>query len=114
MPNRPAVSLVEVLVATVLLAVGAAGTVAALAAAARLRLVASMRESAVATAESRLAWFEARGCATPDTTIEAAPPDGERWTVRHDSLSVLLAGRAERRMGERIVRVPLTVRRECR
>jgi type II secretory pathway pseudopilin PulG len=114
MSNRPAVTLIEVMVATVLLAVGVAGTVAALVAATRLRLEAAARETAAATADRRLAWFEAMGCLGGDTAIVALPPGAERWTLERDTLSATLDGRAEHLVGSRAVRVPLRVRRECR
>lgn len=68
MSNRSGVSLVEVLVAAVLLAVGIAGTMAALAAAAQLREQARAREELAAEGLERLAWFEGRACAQPDTS----------------------------------------------
>jgi type II secretory pathway pseudopilin PulG len=115
MSRRTGVSLVEVLVATVLLAIGVAGCVAALQAASRLRLDAVMRENAAATVERRLTWFESRACAGAgaDTVIVVLAPDTERWVLTRDSTGVTMAGRAEGALGSRFVRVPLRVRRGC-
>jgi prepilin-type N-terminal cleavage/methylation domain-containing protein len=113
MARRSGVSLVEVLVATVLLAIGVAGCVAALQAASRLRLDAATREGAVATVERRLTWFESRGCLGRDTVIVVLAPDTERWILSRDSTGVTMDGRAEGAVGARFVRVPLRVRRGC-
>ena len=86
MSSRRGVSLVEVLVATVLLAIGVAGCVAALQAASRLRLDAATRESATATVERRLTWFESRACLGGDTVIVVLAPDTERWVLARDRL----------------------------
>ncbi len=67
MQPRAGVSLVEVLVAAVLLAVGIGGTLSSLAVTARLREWARDRERVAAEALDRLAWFEARACAQSDT-----------------------------------------------
>ena len=83
MPARSGVSLIEVLVATVLLAVGICGTLGSLAAAARLRQSARQRESLAAAALDRLAWFEARACAQSDTAerIHAVDSVALDWAV---------------------------------
>jgi Tfp pilus assembly protein PilV len=65
-------SLVEVLVATVLLAVGVAGTLSALAAAARLRTAARAQERVAATALEAFSAFVARGCVVSDSLIVAS------------------------------------------
>jgi len=94
--NQTGVSLVEVLVAAVLLSVGIAGCLSALTGAARLRSAAAIRESLADLAESRLSWFEGRGCALVDTAI-TAPPGArmeEAWRVERDSSGVVIAGRA--------------------
>lgn len=111
---RAAVSLVEVLVATVLLSVGVAGSVAAFAVAARTRLTAAAREGAAAAVERRLAWFEAVGCSRADTVVSIPAPDGEYWVLERDSASARLAGRATRGSGARSATVELTLLRECR
>ena len=89
MRSRPGVSLIEVLVATVLLAVGIAGTLSSLAAAERLRRGARDRENLAALALDRLAWFQLAACLTADTSaVTPIDPAGEaRWSVR-DSLGV--------------------------
>jgi Tfp pilus assembly protein PilV len=84
MQSRAGVSLVEVLVAAVLLAVGIGGTLSSLAATARLREWARNRERLAAEALDRLSWFEARACAQTDTaervtTSESVALD---WGVR--------------------------------
>lgn len=113
MAQRTGVSLVEVLVATVLLSIGVAGCVAALQAASRLRLDAAMRENAAAAVDRRLTWFESRACAGGDTVIVVLAPDTERWVLDRDSTGVTMDGRAEGAVGSRFVRVPLRVRRGC-
>jgi hypothetical protein len=110
---RSGVSLVEVLVSTVLLAVGVAGCLAAMQVAAHLRLEAAARESVALSAAGRLAWFEARGCAVPDTVVLVAPPDAERWVITRDSTSSQLDGHATRRVGARAVALTLVARRRC-
>lgn len=89
MSKRPGVSLVEVLVAMVLLAVGIAGTMSALAAAAQLREQARMREELASEGLERLAWFEGRACAQLDTGAHVVTPRAITidWQVR-DSLGL--------------------------
>jgi Tfp pilus assembly protein PilV len=84
MRSRAAVSLVEVLVATVLLAVGVSGTLSSLSAAARLRHGASGREALAAAAHDRLAWFERAGCFTADSsaTDELTGAVRVEWQLR--------------------------------
>lgn len=84
MRQRPGLSLVEVLVATVLLAVGIGGSLSSLAAASRLREWARARERLAAESLDRLAWFEARACAQADTAERLMTSDGFTvdWAVR--------------------------------
>lgn len=84
MRSRTAVSLIEVLVATVLLAVGVSGTLSSLSAAARLRHGASGREALAAAAHDRLAWFERAGCLAADSsaTDELAGDVRVQWQLR--------------------------------
>jgi Tfp pilus assembly protein PilV len=84
MESRPAVSLVEVLVATVLLAVGVSGTLSSLSAAARLRAGASGREALADAVQDRLGWFEAVACATADSIAADSAAGGVevRWELR--------------------------------
>jgi Tfp pilus assembly protein PilV len=84
MHQRPGVSLVEVLVAAVLLAVGIGGTLSSLAATSRLRDWARQRERLAAEALDRLAWFEARACAQSDTMERLTTADRLTldWAVR--------------------------------
>lgn len=84
MPNRRGVTLIEVLVAAVLLAIGISGTLNALVASARLRIRADAREAVVGLMLDRLAWFEASACSTADTTGLTRLADGPQaeWSVR--------------------------------
>lgn len=113
MSRRPGVTLVEVLVATVLLGVGVSGTLASLAAAARLRGEARLRETMAAAVSDRLDWFAALGCASADTAgadlragrvvvawsqVDSAPSRQLRVTARDSVARVApLRLRAERR-----------------
>ena len=92
MHPRSGVSLVEVLVATVLLAVGIGGTLSSLAATARLREWARARERLASEALDRLAWFEARSCAQADTSERLTTADGFTvdWVVRDSASRRLL------------------------
>jgi Tfp pilus assembly protein PilV len=109
MQQRPGVSLVEVLVAAVLLAVGIGGTLSSLAATARLRDWARHREQLAAEALDRLAWFEARACAQLDTaeTVTTAERVTLEWGVRDSAGRRLLrfaavsAGRPPQRLSLR-------------
>lgn len=103
MRRRPGVTLVEVLVATVLLAIGVAGSLSTLSAAARLRDGARVREALAAVAHDRLGWFESLGCAATDTAAVDAGARGVRlsWTLRADSLGRELELRAEGAWGSR-------------
>lgn len=84
MPKRRGVTLIEVLVASVLLAFGIAGTLNALVASARLRLRADAREAVVGLMLDRLAWFEANACSAGDTAGITRLADGPRaeWRMR--------------------------------
>lgn len=81
---RRGVSLLEVVVATVLLTVGIAGALSSLAAAERLRRSARGREALAAAALDRLAWFRAAACLTGDTTVaHPIEPAGDvQWSSR--------------------------------
>jgi Tfp pilus assembly protein PilV len=65
--TRPGTSLVEVLVASVLLAIGVGGCLSTLAVAARFRERARARDELAAAAHHRLSWFVARGCLVADS-----------------------------------------------
>ncbi len=114
MDARPGVSLAEVMVATVLLAVGVTGCVAALLGAARLRLESSAREDVVDAVDRRLSWFESDGCGDADTVVVAVGDVDERWIVSRTDSSARLDGRALRRLASRTIRLPLRAQRECR
>jgi Tfp pilus assembly protein PilV len=109
MHPRSGVSLIEVLVATVLLAVGIGGTLSALAASSRLREWARDRERLAAEALDRLAWFEARACAQRDTAEQATSAERvtANWAVRDSAGRRLLrfgavtAGRPPQRLSLR-------------
>jgi Tfp pilus assembly protein PilV len=73
---RRGTSLVEVLVATVLLAVGVAGTLAALASAARLRTAARAQERVAAAGAEAFSAFVAEGCGVADSLITSASDSG--------------------------------------
>lgn len=114
MDARRGVSLAEVMVATVLLAVGVSGCVAALLGAARLRLESSAREDVVDAVDRRLGWFEAAGCGSGDTVIVTLGEIEGRWMVTRTDSSALLDGREQRRLASRVIRFPLRTQRECR
>lgn len=84
MQSRRGVSLVEVLVASVLLGVGIAGTLNAFVASARLRVDADTRAALVGLMLDRLAWFEQRACASADTSGRAGLRNGPEahWRLR--------------------------------
>ncbi len=118
MPARPALSLVEVLVATVLLAIGICGTVASLAAAERLRADANRRERLAAAVNARLAWFDAVGCTTGASSGAAISADGVTvtWTLgAFDADSVRgVAIDAAHGVGRRALHLSIATRRLCR
>lgn len=106
----------EVLVACVLLAVGIAGSLGALLAAAQLRSRASVREAVAQSLESRLAWFAADGCGFTGDTVRRSTvgvPLVETWRVRRDSTGVRLEGRVVGGGGPHTVARTLTVSRRC-
>ena len=116
MRNHRGVSLVEVLVAAVLLTVGVGGSLNALLAAAALRSRASVRESVAQVLESRVAWFAASACGfTGDTVVRSATGAliSETWFVRRDSTAVRLVGRVLAGTGSHAVRRVLEVSRRC-
>jgi Tfp pilus assembly protein PilV len=114
MRSRPGVSLVEVLVAAVLLAVGVSGAVSALVAAARLRDRAGTREAVVRVVEARLGWFSGSACAWADTTIVSMEPRIEEvWRVTRAGGVVRLEGRALGRAAGTPVRLALVHERRC-
>jgi len=80
---RRGTSLVEVLVATVLLAVGVAGTLAALAASARLRTAARAEERVAATALEAFSAFVARGCSVSDSLVTSVVDSGGALVDAH-------------------------------
>lgn len=96
--SRTGVSLTEVLVAAVLLAVGVGATMGALASALRMRNGATTRERVAAAAQGRLTWFERVGCAVNDSTITESDPTGsgvaESWRVEPAPGGVILRGGA--------------------
>jgi prepilin-type N-terminal cleavage/methylation domain-containing protein len=95
--SRAGVTLVEVLVAAVLLGIGVAGTLSALATSVRFRSMALTRESIAAAGHRRLTWLEAVGCATNDTTVlsPAGAQVTERWELRRAGNVVALDGMLE-------------------
>lgn len=97
MTQREGISLVEVLVAAVLLAIGVAGALSALTTAMRLRLAAEAQEAAVERVDQRLGWFARGACPAHDTTVRIGDSSGERerWRVRADSGGATLSGLAE-------------------
>jgi hypothetical protein len=108
------VTLVEVLVASVLLAVGVSGTLGALVAAARLRSRASVREAVARTVDARLTWFSLHGCMPVDTTLAGAVGAvEERWRVTRAGGVARLEGRARSVAGGRPVSVGLEHERRC-
>lgn len=82
MKSRRGVTLIEVLVASVLLAIGIAGTLNAMVASARLRLSADAREAVVGLMLDRLAWFEANACSVSDSSGLTRLADGPSATWR--------------------------------
>lgn len=114
MPRR-GVSLVEVLVAATLLAVGVAGTLHALLASARLRLDADRREALVGMLLDRLAWFEAAACAGGDTAGVTRLADGPeaRWGVQAVGNLRVLTLDGSRGSGARNARTHIVTSRPC-
>lgn len=115
MPARLGVTLVEVLVATVLLAIGVSGSLSALSAAARLRDGARVREALAAAAHDRLSWFEATGCAAGDSSgvDEGARGVQLTWNVRADSTGRAFDIAAEGAWGARQQELRVTTMVSC-
>ncbi len=114
MRPRPGVTLVEVLVASVLLAIGIGGTLGALVAAARLRDGAGRRELVASVVEARLVWFAISACASTDTVLSGAA-DGveETWRITRAGPLARLEGRARSSLPGRPVRLALAHERQC-
>lgn len=116
MTNRRGVTLAEVLVAAVLLAVGVGGALGALLTAAQLRTRASVREAVAAVVEARVGWFEAAGCGLPADSVVRATGRWrveETWRVTRTGASVRLEGRATAMAGAHRVRRALVAARRC-
>lgn len=116
MTNRSGVSLAEVLVAAVLLAIGVGGALGALLAAAQLRTRASAREAVAATVEARVAWFGAAACGVAADSVVRV--DGrwaveETWRVTRAGAVVRLEGRATASHGAHRARRALVMERRC-
>ena len=106
----------EVLVAAVLLAVGVAGSLSALLAAAQLRSRASVREAVALSLETRLSWFAADACTfTGDTVLRSTSGTRlvESWRVQRDSTGARLEGRVVGGGGPHTVARTLVVSRRC-
>lgn len=114
MNSRRGVSLVEVLVASVLLAIGVGGTLSAFTAALRLRTNADVREEAAARAQNRLTWFESRNCAAADTAADVTRDRiREVFSVRRESTMVRLTGALEGGAARAPVRLAVEAVRRC-
>jgi Tfp pilus assembly protein PilV len=115
MRSRPGVSLVEVLVAAVLLAVGVGGAMSALLAAARLRDRAATREAVVRAVEARLGWFAVNACTWADTTVAATDAGVEEaWRISRATAGMArLEGRTVGRTSGAPVRLSLVHERRC-
>lgn len=112
---RRGVSLVEVLVAATLLAVGIVGTLHTLLASARLKTDADRREALVGLLLDRLAWFEAAACAGGDTSGVTRLADGPeaRWGVRAVGVVRVLTLDGSRGAGGRSARTHIVTSRPC-
>jgi len=113
--TRKGTSLVEVLVASVLLAVGVSGCLSSLAVSARFRERARAREELAAAAHDRLGWFVARGCAVTDSSSESEATSTltSEWTVVRDSVSAQFALVASRTAPMVDERLELSASRPC-
>lgn len=113
--RRPGTSFVEVLVAAVLLGVGIVGCLSTLAAAARLRHGASVREALAARAHDRLGWSFARGCAVGDTAFASVPGEivQESWSQRRDSTVARLTLDLSARSSATVHRLRIVAERPC-
>lgn len=114
MPARRAVSLIEVLVATVLLAIGIHGTLGALAAAQRLHRAARERDLLAFRALDRLGWWAQQACAQGDTSAIERDSTGieARWSVDEASGTRRLRWSA-RGGGSRPTRLDITTDWPC-
>lgn len=83
MRTRSGVSLIEVIVATVLLAVGITGCIGTLIASARLREEARAQETLAAVLLDRLVWVERVACDSATVSGGENGPNGTRveWTL---------------------------------
>jgi prepilin-type N-terminal cleavage/methylation domain-containing protein len=114
MTSRRGVSLVEVLVASVLLAIGVGGTLSAFTAALRLRTNADVREEVAARAHNTLSWFESRSCVAADTASDSTRGGiREAWMVRRESTLVRLSGRLEGGAARAPVQLAVEAVRRC-
>lgn len=115
MVARRGVSLIEVLVSAVLLAVGIGGTMHTLLASARLRLEADRREATAGLLLDRLSWFEAFACAGGDTAGVTRLEDGTeaRWRVETVGASRVLSLEGARAPGQSSPRAQLLTSRSC-
>ncbi len=115
--SRAGVSLTEVLVAAVLLAIGVGGTMGAPASARRMRDGATTRERVAVAAEDRLTWFERAGCAVNDTNISVADSTGsgvaESWAIEPTPGGVILRGDARGTRAGVTFSLRLETRRAC-
>lgn len=84
----------EVLVAAMLLGIGIAGTMSAVATSVRFRGMALTREMMAAAGHRRLSWFEASACAIADTVIASSPAGRvrEHWELRRTPTGAFLDG----------------------
>lgn len=101
--------------ASVLLAIGIAGTLQALLTSARLRLDADRREALVGLLLDRLAWFEAAACAGGDTSGVTRLADGPeaRWRVEAVGVTRVLTLEGARQAGRRAPRTHIVTSRPC-
>lgn len=115
MKSRRAVTLIEVLVASVLLGIGIAGTMNALVASARLRLQADSREAVVGLMLDRLAWFEANACSASDTAGITSLADGPQaeWRLRAVGSIRILELEGARRAGHSATRTRVLTSLPC-
>ncbi len=113
--GRRGVSLPEVLVAAVLLAIGVAGCLAAMSTALRFRTMALTRESIAAHAQARLSWFDAEGCSVVDTLVQsdAGAAVAERWELHRDSSIARLDGVASATHAGRPMRLAIGTVKRC-
>lgn len=115
MRMRRGVSLAEVLVSAVLLAIGIGGSLHALSASARLRTQADRREAIVGLMLDRLSWFEAFACAGGDTVGVTRLTDGPeaRWRVESVGTVRVLTLDGARAPGQSGPRTHVVTSRPC-